>query len=88
MEGASSLFAGLGISISVPSIGSSMAFSQDHRRTMEVTYDLARIFLRLRLRRRVRFFLHLALIFKLLTRLVHCSRGYYKLLESYSRFRG
>lgn len=32
-----------------------------------MTYDLARIFLRLRLRRRVRFFLHLALIFKLLT---------------------
>lgn len=35
----------------------------DAAKTAKETYDLARIFLLLRLRRRTRFFLHLALIF-------------------------
>lgn len=66
MEGASSLFAAQYVSIWLNPfqiVTTVQSRIEQLRGSRGKTYDLARIFLRLRLRRRTRFFLHLALIF-------------------------
>lgn len=86
MEGASSLFPVEIISIKNCRFNCSVSSKQAPKipsGDAGETHDLARIFLRLRLRRRTRFFLHLALIFVLLmvARLVTGSPGPRTFLE-------